>query len=120
MTYGTTLRNLREQQRLTQKEVADLLDIAQSTYSLWESDKSTPQVEYIPKLANALKVDIMKLIPQEAPIKIVNNTGNRDTSINGFEVKIEGKDLFKDLLESKEEIIKLLREEIRRLQNNTA
>lgn len=115
-TYGGHLRQLRDKQRLSQQEVADFLDISQSTYSLWEGDKSTPQVEYLPKLAEILKVDIMELLPKDTSVKIVNNTDNKDYSVNGFEIKIDGSQLFKALLDSKDEIIRLQKEEIQRLK----
>lgn len=99
--------------------MADFLDISQSTYSLWEGDKSTPQVEYLPKLSEILKVDIIELIPKSTSVKIVNNTDNKDNSVNGFEIKIDGRELVKELLESKDEIIRLLREEIQRLKGTT-
>lgn len=41
MTNGTILRKLRERKHLSQKEIAEKLDIAQSTYSQWESDISS-------------------------------------------------------------------------------
>jgi transcriptional regulator with XRE-family HTH domain len=119
-TYGGYLRQLREKHRLSQQEVADFIDIAQSTYSLWESDKYSPQVEYLPKLAEILKVDIQELLPLATSVKIVNNTDNKDNSVNGFEVRVEGKELIKELLESKDEIIRMLTGENKRLKEENA
>ena len=99
-------------------EVADFLDIGQSTLSLWESDKSTPQVEYLPKLAEILKVDIYELLPLGTTVKIVNSNSRTDNSVVGFEIRMDGHELFKDLLSSKDEIIRMLREEIKKLSQN--
>ena len=47
---GDIVRQLRKD--LTQKEFADALGIGQSTLSMWESGKVTPDLENLEKLAN--------------------------------------------------------------------
>ena len=64
MTYGTKLRKIREKNKLSQQEIADQLQISQSTYSQWESDLTTFKVEYLPKLAEIFKIDVTELIPE--------------------------------------------------------
>lgn len=112
---GEIFDNFEKKQRLSQQEIADYLEISQSTISLWESDKSTPQVEYLPKLAEILKVNILELLPK-TPIKIEHNTDNKNNLVKGFDITIDGSQLFKDLLDSKDEIIRLQRDEIQRLK----
>lgn len=46
---GQVVRELR--QNLTQREFADQLEIGQSTLSMWESGKVTPDLENLEKLA---------------------------------------------------------------------
>lgn len=63
MTIGTTLRKLRLLRRLSQREMADHLNVSQSTYSAWESDKSAPKSSKLPVLAELLQVAVAALLP---------------------------------------------------------
>ncbi len=56
MTLGTFLLNLRREHRLSQKDVAAAVNVAQSTYCDWESDKHLPKIAYIRPLADLFKV----------------------------------------------------------------
>jgi transcriptional regulator with XRE-family HTH domain len=113
LTYGTKLRQFREKSRLSQQEVAENLGIGQSTYSQWESDQSTFKVEFLPKLAHLFGVEPVELIPEGTIVKIVNSGNQKiDNSIVGFEIKMDARELYKDLLESKDEIIRLLKKQI--------
>ena len=117
MTFGTKLHKLREKNRFTQQEVADLIGVSQNTYSRWESDLTTFKIEYLPKLAEIFKVDPTELIPQGTTVKIVNSGNQKfDNSVVGFEINMDAKELFKDLLASKNEVIRLLKEENERLR----
>ncbi|AXE18109.1 hypothetical protein DR864_10355 [Runella rosea] len=56
MTFGTFLLNLRREHRLSQKDVAAAVNVAQSTYCDWESDKHLPKIAYIRPLAALFRV----------------------------------------------------------------
>jgi transcriptional regulator with XRE-family HTH domain len=56
MTLGTLLLNLRHEHNLSQKDVAAAVNVAQSTYCDWESDKHLPKIAYIRPLAALFKV----------------------------------------------------------------
>jgi transcriptional regulator with XRE-family HTH domain len=113
MTYGTKLHQFREKSRLSQQEVAEKLGIGQSTYSQWESDQSTFKVEYLTKLAEIYDVDATELIPQGTTVKIVNSGNQKiDNSVIGFEITMDARELYKDLLNSKDEIIRLLKKQL--------
>ena len=117
MTFGTKLHKLREQNRLSQQEVADLIGVSQNTYSRWESDIITFKIEYLPKLAEVFKVEPTELIPQGTTVKIVNSGNQKiDNSIVGFEINMDARELYRDLLASKDEVIRLLKEENDRLK----
>jgi transcriptional regulator with XRE-family HTH domain len=116
MTFGTKLRKHREIARLSQQEVADAIGVSQSTYNLWESDKSRFRVDYLPKLAEVYGVDIGELIPENTSVKIVNNRDNKDSSINGFEIKVEARELYQEIIASKNEVIAAKDETIRLLE----
>lgn len=50
-TFGQRLRLLREERKLAQKEIADLLSVSQSSIGKYESDQRTPDPNSIIKLA---------------------------------------------------------------------
>jgi transcriptional regulator with XRE-family HTH domain len=117
MTFGTKLRKFRELNHLSQQQVAELIGVKQNTYGRWESDESSFKIEYLTKLAEVFKIDPIELIPQGTTVKIVNNTDNKDNSVNGFQISVDARELYKDLLDSKDEIIRYLRDENMRLKN---
>lgn len=39
MSFGDRLRKIRQDRRLSQPEVADMVGVSKSTYSNWENDK---------------------------------------------------------------------------------
>lgn len=111
-TYGTKLNQLRIKAKLSQQEVADFIGVSRSTYNSWESDQASYKVEYITKLADVFNVSPTDLLPNSNSIKIVNHHSNKDNSINVFEVSVDAKEMFKELLNSKDEIISLLKKQI--------
>lgn len=50
-TFGQRLRLLREEKKMVQKEIADLLGVSQSTIGKYEADQRTPSPKAIIKLA---------------------------------------------------------------------
>ncbi len=55
MTLGIRLKELRTAQKKTQQQVANIIGVAKSTYSLYESDKREPNVLTLKKLAKAFQ-----------------------------------------------------------------
>jgi len=56
--FGKNLRNIRLQQGLSQKQVADFLTVSPQSVSKWEKGEALPSIDYLPKLAELLKCDI--------------------------------------------------------------
>ena len=56
MSIGETIKSLRIENNLTQTELASQLFISQDTISLWERNKSLPDVKSVIKLASIFKV----------------------------------------------------------------
>ena len=54
--FNENLRAARERKNMTQKEVADSIGVAKSTYSLYESGSREPNVQTIKKIADVLSV----------------------------------------------------------------
>ena len=86
MKFGTLLIQHRERARLSQKQVAEQLSIAQSTYCDWESDRTSLKAEYLPKLAEVFKVETVDLSPSASSYRIVHNANNHGNSVNAFQV----------------------------------
>ena len=56
------LRKLREAKKLTQKEIAEKLNIDRSTYAYWESAKTEPSIKHLVKLSKIYNVTIDYII----------------------------------------------------------
>lgn len=120
MYIGTQLRKFRDRRKISQQDIADQLDVAQTTVWNWENDESHFKLDHLPKLAEILQVDPSDLLPEGSVVKIVNNTENKDNSVNAFEVKMDERFLSEKLLKSLEETIALLREQnqLLKIDNN--
>ncbi len=102
-TISKNLRKLREKNtNLSQSDVSDILGISQNTYSTWESGNADVKSEFIPKIAEILKVDINDLFRDtSSAINITqNNSNNTDNSINGLVFVLNDKDAFEKILET--------------------
>ena len=120
MYIGTQLWKLRDKHKISQQEIADQLNVAQTTVWNWENDESHFKLELLPKLAEILQVDPADLLPEGAVMKIVNNNANKDNSVNAFEVKMDERILSKKLLKSLEETNALLKEQNQALREENA
>ena len=60
--FNENLRAARERKNMTQKNVADNIGVAKSTYSLYESGNREPNVQTIKKLADLLNVSADDLL----------------------------------------------------------
>lgn len=61
-TLGTFLSELRKEKGYTQGELADILHISNKTVSSWETDKTQPDVQMIPLLANIFDITCDELL----------------------------------------------------------
>jgi len=62
MEIGTLLRKLRDSKSLPTRDVAEKIGVAQSTYSDWEHDKSSPSLRNYFKIADALEICPVELM----------------------------------------------------------
>lgn len=62
MNFGETFKNIRKQCGLSQQEVADKLQIKQSSVSDWENDVSRPDYEKLIALAELYDVTLYELL----------------------------------------------------------
>lgn len=81
---GENLRKLRTlKTNFSQREVAEILGVDRYTYSKWENNETDVKSEYIPKLAEAFKVEIGQLFENPNDKIIVRNSNfeGKDNSI---------------------------------------
>lgn len=62
MSFGKRLRELREGRSLSQLELSKILNISNSTLSLYESDKRSPDQDMLKKIADFFDVSIDYLL----------------------------------------------------------
>ena len=62
---GTTIRNLREDRRMTQAELAETLGVSSKTVSKWETAKGLPDITLLKPLAQALGISVIELMNGE-------------------------------------------------------
>ena len=60
--FNENLKLAREKKNMTQKEVADGIGVAKSTYSLYESGNREPNVQTIKKISEVLNVSADELL----------------------------------------------------------
>ena len=67
MSYvtGKTIKELREKRKLTQKELADKINVSDKTISKWETGKGLPDIGIVEELSKALSVSIGELLTGE-------------------------------------------------------
>lgn len=56
MTIGEIIKNLRIENKMTQTELASLLFTSQDTISLWERNKSLPDIKMLIKMTQIFDV----------------------------------------------------------------
>lgn len=64
-TFGTSVKELRKQQGISQEELAERAELHRTYVSDVERGERNPSLESITKLANALSVSVSALFPQE-------------------------------------------------------
>lgn len=72
--FGEKIKEIRERRGFSQKEVAEKIGVACSTYSLYESGKREPDVEKIKKIAKALEVsgdDLLDIDISYEPLSLI-------------------------------------------------
>lgn len=62
---GKIIKELREKQKLTQLELANIINISDKTISKWETGKGLPDITLIEPLSKALKVSVIELMNGE-------------------------------------------------------
>lgn len=61
-SMGEIISTLRREKGMTQKELADMLNITDKAVSKWERDVACPDTQTIPKLADILGISVEELM----------------------------------------------------------
>ena len=64
-TLGAFIALLRKEKGLTQKQLAELLNVSDKTVSHWECDENSPDISILPFLAENLGVSVDELLKGE-------------------------------------------------------
>jgi DNA-binding XRE family transcriptional regulator len=98
---GNNLKKIRlNQTKHTQQDIADFLGVDRNTVASWESGKSDIKSEFIPKIAEFLKIDIMDLFDKKSiTIGHNKNIGKDNSLLNGAIIIITDKTLLNDIIE---------------------
>ena len=72
---GTVIRTLREKRRMTQAELAGLLNVSDKAVSKWETGRGLPDISLLAPLANALRISVPELL-SGAPVENRNRASN--------------------------------------------
>ncbi len=76
---GKIIKELREKKKLTQLELAKIIDVSDKTISKWETAKGLPDISLLEPLSKSLGVSIIELIKGEY-ITNKNKSGNMKNS----------------------------------------
>ena len=68
ITIGERISMLRQEQGLTQAQLAGLLDVSRQAVSKWESDQSSPDTLRLIKLADVLNTEVEYLATGVKPV----------------------------------------------------
>lgn len=82
MCFFNNLKQCRLHKNLSQKELAESIGVAPSTYSLYESGKREPDVEKIKLLSEKLDVTADYLLFGNVALKYLDNVDGQDDADN--------------------------------------
>ena len=109
--FGERIKEVREANNFTQEYVASELGVSQRAYSKLETGETNIKGQVLVELSRVFKVDIIDLIPQDAVLTYNNyKTHNGDAIVYRKETSEKLDEVYKKLLESKDEQIRLLKE----------
>ena len=74
-SMGEIISTLRKEKGMTQKELADLLNITDKAVSKWERDLACPDTMTIPKLAEILGISVEELLNAKSTPIITGHKG---------------------------------------------
>lgn len=120
MTLGTKLRKLRDNKKLSQIEISNLLGVSQSAYNKWEADHAKPSVDNLLKISNYYQTDLYELLDKAPYVSIFNNEFNDNSNaINQYypTIYMQSPEIIEGVLKNQENITKLIEVQNKLLKN---
>jgi transcriptional regulator with XRE-family HTH domain len=120
-SLGTKLLNLRRQHKLSQTEIADILDVSQNAYNKWEADKCKPSADNLLKLSQHYKIDLFELLDDNEKISLSNNEIKGENNIIAntiptINIQPSNNEIMERVLQTQEQISKLLESQFRLIE----
>lgn len=85
---GANIRKVRESRGISQKEVAEALNVKSATVSSWEVDRTEPKMEHFVKMADLFNVTIDGLVNGETVSctvdKIMDSPGAKKERLKAY------------------------------------
>ena len=120
-TLGTKLRKLRDDKKMSQSQIADMLGISQSAYNKWEADQAKPSSDNLLKLSEFHNVDMKELL--EETTGIISNNIFKDSSVSHHIlnyaqiVNMQSPELIESILKNQEQITKFIESQNKLIEN---
>ena len=118
-TLGTKLLQLRTKNRMSQKEIAEIIGVSQNAYNQWESDKCKPLIENLVKISQHYCMDIKELLDDNEKISLAGNEikGENNIIANTIPtINIQSSALMDKILQMQEQIAKLIESQFKLLE----
>ncbi|MFL0365728.1 helix-turn-helix domain-containing protein [Pseudobacillus sp. 179-B 2D1 NHS] len=115
-TFGERLKNIRKAKDLTQKELADAVDIDQSSISYFERNKKKPDMDTLKKIADILNVSAdYLLLRTNSPVDYSPEQSHliKKLNANPFITPEELKENYRFVIEGREATTEEIEEAIR-------
>ena len=76
---GDKLKSLRSEKKMTQRELAEKLNVSAQAVSRWENDEVEPSLETLGQLATIFEISVDELFGKEPPVRRCEDTSTDDT-----------------------------------------
>lgn len=74
-SFGNTLCNLRRKKGMTQRDLADVLNISDKAVSRWETGNTIPSLDMVYKISQYFKISFNDLMTLKISNEHINNDG---------------------------------------------
>ena len=84
MKIGEKIANLRIQAKMSQEQLAEILDVSRQSVSKWEMDQALPQIDKVLQLCEIFNVSTDRLLYDKIEIHQKDTDGNKYFGTDGF------------------------------------
>ena len=95
MTLGQKIKKFRNEKKLTQKDLADQLNVSFQTVSKWENDENEPDIYTLKELSKTFNCSLDCLLSNEEDNKEVSETKeeSKEVPVNKETIVIHQKEI---------------------------